>query len=149
MSDELGPAFQTLLSFSGIGVPPFSARALTQTLEPIDIAAAMRRTVNGNLKDISFDGFHKYKSTISCSDQRVPAVDGVWPGKQIVVDCVQELCYLTSGGSAQRPVVAGSSRVEGDYTFYRPQLTMLVATFSTNLDEWGAVISWTMTLEEV
>lgn len=149
MSDEIGPSFQTLLSFSGIGVPPYSARGLNQTLEPIDIAASMRRTVNGVLKDISFDGFHKYKTTIACTDQRVPAVDGVWPGKQIVVDCVQELCYLTAGGAPSRPVVSGSSRTEGDYTYYRPQLTMLVATFSTSKDEYGADVGWTMTLEEV
>lgn len=148
MSDELGPAFQTLLSFSGIGVPPYSARGLTQSLEPIDIAANLRRTVNGVLKDISFDGFHKYKSTISCSDQRVPAVDGVWPGKEIVVDCVQELCYLTTGGGPARTAVSGSSRVEGSYTYYRPRLTMLVTTFSTTLDEYGATVGWQMTLEE-
>lgn len=139
----------TLLSFSGIGVPPYSTRGATQTLDPIDIAANLRRTVNGVLKDISFDGFHKYKSSISCSDQRVPAVDGVWPGKQIVVDCVQELCYLTAGGTPSRTAVPGSSRVEGDYTFYRPRLTMLVTALTSSLDEYSATTSWQMTLEEV
>ena len=139
----------TVLALSGIGVVPYSTRDANQSLEPIDQAAAMKRTVNGVLKDISFDGFKKYKTTINASDQRVPAFDGAWPGKTIVVDCIQELCYLTANGPAARTAVAGSSRVEGDYTFYRPQLTMLITGFSTNIDEWGATVGWSMTLEEV
>ena len=139
----------TLLELSGIGIPDYSTRGATQTLEPIDQSAAMRRTVNGALKDISFSGFQKYKSTISCTDQRVPALDGVWPGKTLTVTCVQELCYKTAGGAPSRPVASGSSRVEGDYTFYRPVLTMLVTGYQTTLDEWQATTGFTLSLEEV
>jgi len=139
----------TVLTLSGIGVPPYSTRGASQTLEPIDSALSMRRTVNGELKDISFDGFKKYKSSITATDQNVPAVDGLWPGDTITVGCIQELCYKTSGGSPERAVVAGSSRVEGDYTFYRPSLVMKVVGYQVNTDEWGAKVGFTLNLEEI
>jgi hypothetical protein len=70
----------------GIGIPDYSARGLTQTLEPIEAAISLRRTINGGLKDLSFAQFRKYKSTISCHDQEPPAVDGVWPGHVVTID---------------------------------------------------------------
>jgi hypothetical protein len=81
----------TLLTLSGIGIPEYSARGLTQTLEPIDAAHQTRRTVNGELDDLSYAQFRKYKSTISGNDQEPPAVDGVWPGRVVTVECVTEL----------------------------------------------------------
>lgn len=138
----------TLLLLSGIGVPDYSARGLTQTLEPIEASANLRRTINGALKDLSFAQFRKYKSTISCQDQEPPAVDGVWPGRVVTVDCVAELSYPT-GGAPARTIVAGSSRTDGAFIFYRPQLQMLVTRFSVNRDEYGASVQWQMDLEEV
>ena len=65
MSDE------TTLVLSGIGVPPYCARGLTQTLAPIEAAGSQRRTVNGTLVDLSLTQFRKYRSTISrCSQSR-------------------------------------------------------------------------------
>jgi hypothetical protein len=63
MSDD------TLLVLTGIGIPDYSARGLTQTLEPIEAALSQRRTVNGGLKDLSFAQFRKYKSSISCASR--------------------------------------------------------------------------------
>ncbi|MBX9757205.1 MAG: hypothetical protein K2Y29_00400 [Beijerinckiaceae bacterium] len=139
----------TLLAISGIDIPPYAARGLTQSLEPIGAAASMRRTVNGDLRNLGQTQFRKYASEISCSDIQHPALDGVWQGQQVVVDCVCELSYLTAGGSPERTAVPGSSRVEGDYTFYRPRLTMLVTGFQTRFDEYGAVADWSLSLEEV
>jgi hypothetical protein len=51
------------------------------------------------------------------------------------VECVAELSYPT--GPA-RPVVSGSTRTQGGFVFYRPQLQMLVPGFSANRDEYGA-----------
>ncbi len=127
----------------------YATRGLTQTLDPIDATAQARRTVNGTLIDISHTQFRKYKSTISCEDHLPPALDGVWPGQTITVDCVHELSYLTAGGSPAKTVVAGSSRTEQDFTFYRPQITFLVLTFSTSMEEYEAACSWTLELEEV
>lgn len=148
MSDS-APQATTLLSISGMGVPPYSARGLQQTLEPIEAAASMRRTVNGELKDISAPQFRKYASTITCTDQQVPALDGIFPGHIVDVECVARLCYLTDGGSPQRNAVPDSSMVEGDFTFYRPLLTMRVMGYSEQEDEYGAIVSWTLQLEEI
>jgi hypothetical protein len=142
MSDD------TLLVLTGIGIPDYSARGLTQTLEPIEAAVSLRRTINGGLVDLSFAQFRKYKSTISCQDQEPPAVDGVWPGHVVTVDCVAELSY-PSGGSPARPVVSGSTRTQGAFVFYRPQLQMRVTGFSVNRNEYGAAVQWQMDLEEL
>lgn len=138
----------TLLAISGINVPPYSSRGISQTLTPISSAANLRRSVNGALVDLSATQFRKYASTISCTDQQHPALNGVWPGLQVTVDCVTELSYLTSGGSADRTVVSGSSRTEGAYTFYRPRLTMRVLSYEVTTDEWGASVGWSLSLEE-
>jgi hypothetical protein len=138
-----------VLTLSGIGVPPYSARGTSQTLEPIGSSQQLRRTINGELIDISRAEFRKYRSTISCVDQQPPAVDGVWPGQVLMVGCISELSYRTAGGAPARPVVAGSSRTEGDYTSYRPSLTMRVVSFNQDTDEYGAEVSWSLQLEEV
>jgi hypothetical protein len=142
-------ADETLLVITGMGVPPYSARGLSQSLLPIDQADQSRRTVNGDLIDNSVVDFRKFRSVISCTDQDVPAINGIWPGAAVTVECVAELSYLTAGGSPDRAVVAGSSRVDGLYTFYRPQLSMLVTGFEISVDEYGAEIGWTLQLDEV
>jgi hypothetical protein len=139
----------TLLVLTGVGVPPFSCRGATQTLVPIQQAHQIKRTLNGVARDLSQVQFQKYSSVISCADQQAPAVDGVWPGRVVVVDCVYELCYLTANGGPSKPAVPGSSRVEGSFTFYRPRLEMMVIDFQSSKDEWGAANNWSMTLEEV
>lgn len=138
----------SLLVISGEGTPEYSVRGLTQTLEPIDAAKNLRRSVNGNLIDLSASQFKKYRSTISCEDVDSPAFDAIEIGDTVTVDCVAELAYKTSGGSPSRTVVPGSLRVSGDWTFYRPRLTMVVTGKSQETDEYGAAVSWTLELEE-
>jgi len=139
----------TLLVISGPGITDWSARGLTQTLDPIEASGNLARTVNGALLDLSATQMRKYKSTISCTDQEMPAFDGVWPGMVLTVDCVPELGYLTAGGSPQRTVVSGSSRVSGVWTYFRPQLSMRVVSYTVSRDEWGAATSWQLDLEEI
>jgi hypothetical protein len=138
----------TLLTLSGDGIAPYSARGLTQSLKPIAASQNMRRTINGDLLDTASAQFRKYESTISCTDQQAPALDGIWPGMTLTVGCAAELCYKT-GGTAERTPVSGSSRTDGDFTFYRPSLTMRVRDFQESLDEWNAQTGWTLELEEV
>jgi hypothetical protein len=135
------------LAISVMGVPLYSARGLSQTLEPIDASKNMRRSINGVLTDVAHVQFRKYKSKITCTDARAPAADGIWPGMTVVVDCVSYLSYPT-GGAAQRTVIAGSSFTEGGFTFYRPRLTMLVTSNTTQTDEWAATVPWELDLEE-
>ncbi|MEK9752504.1 MAG: hypothetical protein VW338_04735 [Rhodospirillaceae bacterium] len=140
----------TLLVLSGMGVPDWSARGLEQTLAPIAASVSMRRRVSdGALIDLSASYLRKYGSTIICRDLRSPALEGIFPGAVVTVDCVAELAYETMTGSPARPVVAGSERVEGGFTFYRPQLIMRVAGWRLTVDEWGARVGWELDLEEV
>lgn len=138
----------TLLVLTGIGIPAYSARGLTQTLQPIEAAGSQRRTVNGALVDLSLPQFRKYRSTIRCSDMEAPALDAIWPGHVVTVDCVVELSCPSSATPA-KTVVLGSQRLQGSFTFYRPRLFMQVIGHSIEKNEWGAVTGWTLELEEV
>lgn len=148
----------TLLALNAIGIPPYSARGLSQTLTPIEQATSMRRTVNGTLVDLSVSQMRKFASSITGADMDPPAFDGVWPGLQLQVDCLPELCFETTTESEEgtetdeafaRPAVPGSIRHADGFTFYRPRLTMMVTGFNVNRNEWGAVTDWTLNLEEV
>lgn len=139
-----------LVITGGLGLPPYAVRGVIQTYAPIAGAVQMERDVNGNLEDISDPLFQKYSTQISGTDQQPPAVDGVWPGRSLTVECAAEWSYLTgTAGAPFRPVVPGSSRVDGLWTFYRPILTMKLINFDVQWDEWGAISSWTLQLEEV
>jgi hypothetical protein len=139
------------LAFSGPGIQPYSGRGLTQSLEPQDNAGVVRQTINGVLRDFSAPQFRLYKSTISCTDAMAPAFDGIWPGMILTVDCAKYLAYKTAGGSPERPVVPDSSYTYGDFTFYRPRLTMMVLPGSPkqSFDEYKAANSWSIDLAEV
>ena len=136
---------ETILQINGIPLVPQSARGLTESIEPIAEAVSLRRTVNGKLINVAAPAYRKYRATITCGDFNAPALDGVFPGAVVTVDCVSE---FSTEGSPERPVVAGSERTAGGVTYYRPQLTMLVSNYSTQTDEYGAAVSWTLELEE-
>lgn len=138
----------TWLVLSANGVPLYSARGLDQTLQPIDAAHVTRRTINGTLVDLSVDRFHKYQSKISCSDIEAPALDGVFPGLSLTVDCVAELVFAT-GGTPSRTVIAGSARTVGGFTIYRPRLDMMVVSFNQSISEYARTVQWELDLEEV
>ena len=141
----------TELAFSGPGIQPYSGRDLTQSLEIIDAAGQVERDVNGVLVNMSQPQFALYRSTISCTDVMAPAFEGIVPGMVLTVDCAIYLSYLTAGGSPTRTVVSGSSYTYGTYTFYRPQLTMMVLPGSPKRSyvEYRAQNGWSIDLEEV
>ena len=142
------PNARTVLTMTGIGVSPYSARGLTQTLEPIAQSAQVRRTINGKLVDLSLSQFRLFRSTISGDDQRPPINNGIWPGRIVTVECI---AYLT--GPAEdtfiRPAVAGSEVLEEGLIHYRPILTMMVTNWTTDQNEYEAAVGWSMELEEV
>jgi hypothetical protein len=134
------------------GVPPYAARGLHGTLRPIDMAQGsdrVRRTVNGTLVDVSAVQMRKYLLEASGDDMDSPALASMWPGMAFNVDCHVELAYPTGLIVPDRTPVPGSERVEGDYTFYCPQMLMRLIEFQIGRDEWGAAVSWSLTLEEV
>ena len=141
----------TVLRITGLGIVPYSTRAATQSLEPIGQAGAnIYRDVNGVLRTVGgTTSFQKYRSSISCKDMRPVAINGVWPGKLVTVQCIATLAYLTDTEVPARAVVPGSSCTEGDWTFYRPELSMMILSWSLEEAEYEGAISWSMELEEV
>ena len=143
------PSSQTRLAISVMGVPLYSARGLSQTLEVVDAAKNMRRSINGVLTDLTNTQFRKYKTKITCTDIRGPALDGIWPGMTVVVDCAAYLTYPV-GGSPHRTVVPGTTPfTEGSHVMYQPRLTMLVVQFTAQHDEYPCDVAWELELEEV
>lgn len=148
MSSPTGPTSEfTVLILDPIGTPDTSARGITETLDVL--GGDLRRTVNGELIDLSPAQFRKFRISWSCDDMDSPAVNAIYPGAHLTVAAITELAYLTATGSPDRPVADGSSRVVGDFTFYRPVLDVLVAAWQIETNEWGAATGWRMTAEEV
>ena len=142
----------------GLILTPYSARGLTQTLEPISgtmggghvLGTWIRESTNGELINLTYAPFKKYQSVISCRDQETPCLDNAWKGEIVQVDCAAELNYLTSSGSPNRPVVSGSDRTTDDgFTFYRPQLIMMVIDIRNSFAEYEAETQWSVDLREV
>lgn len=141
----------TLLLIPEMGIPPYSARGITQSLTPIAASALVERTVNGRLVNLAPPQFLLYGSTISCDDIDPPNSDGFWPGMIVTVYCVTELGVPPGGASATRPMVPNSTRTDGQgNTFYRPILSMMIVKpIHVERDEWSATVRWQMDLEEV
>lgn len=133
----------------GIVLPLYSARGITQTLEPIDGSMFQARTVNAELVDLSVSRFRLFKSVISASDVRPPSRDDIWPGRKVTVGCAYLLSYPTIGGTPSRTVLTGSDFVEGDFTFYQPLITFMLGKASGNFAEWEADYRWSLSMEEV
>lgn len=133
---------------SGLMLTEFCCRNATQTLEQIGGGGTPRRSCNGIMLDLTYPQFRQYQSVISCTDVLSPALDDTWKGQEVIVDCAVELPFLT-GASPNRPVVAGSTRVEGHFTFYRPQLHMMIMEIRNSFAEWEAKYAWSATLVEV
>ncbi|WP_031250805.1 hypothetical protein, partial [Mesorhizobium sp. LNHC221B00] len=93
----------TLLRLDPISVPPYSARGITEEFA-LDGQSQLARTVNNELIDLGDGEDGKYRLTISCTDQQMPALDGVRRGMTLAVDCATEFCYLTADGSPSRDV---------------------------------------------
>jgi hypothetical protein len=138
----------TILNLQGLGVPSWSARGLTETLTLIEAAAQITRSINGKVLNWSQPQFRKYRITLSCTDQRVLAFDGIWPGAEVIIDCVTELAYPV-GGTPERTPVGGSERTEGSFVFYRPQIWCFFVGFNTNTPEYEATPGWEARFEEI
>ena len=147
MSDE------TILVFSGMGFPPGSVRGVEEQLAPVAQDGALRRTVNGELRDFSDTAFRKYSVQVTvpaAMNTGAAAFSGVWTGVQFTVDCVTRLIYAdTTDGAPERTAVPGSEVVADGFVSYRPRLTMMVVDWTIATDEWGAATGWALQLEEV
>lgn len=146
----------TDLVIVGVGIAPYSARGITQTLSDIDGSIATRRTINGVLRNTTPPGFAKFKSSLSCEDTESPAFDLLPPGAIVEIHCISELAVMgdeppviSAWDDGIRPSVIGSPRWEAGVIYYRPILTMMVLSRTMSRDEWNHAVSWSIELEEV
>lgn len=138
---------ETLLTLSGIGFPPYSARGCQQTLQLIQ-QPALHRTVNGQLMAVANPLFQKYRTVIEGADKHPPALDNLSMGHPVTVGCIQRLWQevhnVSTPGAAidldtcpsirlGRPAVEGSIVVINDvrqpiaFTPSDPQTIILTA----------------------
>jgi hypothetical protein len=151
LENVLPSGADTILTISSFGNMLYQARGLIQTLSVIGEATQQARTINGTLVDISAAQFRKYASKISVSSEvYAPPLDNVFPGQTVTVHCAVTLAFITgTAGLPNRPAVSGSTWTENGYTFYRPELTMMVKSVETQFDEWKNIVGWTLDLEEI
>lgn len=142
------PAEKTLLIIEELGIPLYSTRGATQSLAPIDAAAQLVRTIDGELDDWSEPQFRKYKSTINCNDVRGFPTDGLWQGRVITVHCIAMLTRAIDA-LPERDVVGGSEITEGNFVHYCPIITGRVMTFNWVRNEYQDVVGWSLSFEEV
>jgi hypothetical protein len=117
----------TLLAITGIDIPEFALRGLTQSIEPIAAAAGnIRRDINGVLRSKQLTEFQKYKSTVSCTDLAGPGLPAIWPGLPVTMVTLSDLL-------GPDPVTMG----------------MLVIGWKASRDEWGAITGWSIDFEQV
>jgi len=155
----------SLLKIRGHTFPPLSLRNCTQTLSFLSLGA-LRRTVNGRL--IFLEGAQKLKTVIRGKDIQGPGFEGLAVGTQVVVESMQRLFEVMAPGqvrkSLMRPLVSGSLegplQAEGEEVFletpqdqeiifsYRPLLTMVVVSLSSDYEEWTSKATWELVLEE-
>jgi hypothetical protein len=139
----------TELVINVVGLPPQSAWGVTEKVVPIDESAQIRRDVDGVLHDRSLAQFRKYQVSLSAEGMNAPALVGIWPGQEIVIDCITEFFFLTASGIPEREVVEGSERVLGDYTAVRYRLTCLVTSWDQEIDELEATTTWSLEAAEI
>lgn len=136
---------------TALTLSPYAARGLTQTLDPIFGSNAagtlIRRSVNGKMIDFTVPWFRQYQSTVTCTDVETPCLDGAWLGEIVQVDCVHELNFPT-GATPQRHIVHGSEHVVGHFTYYRPQLIMMVTNIRNSKADYQGAYSWQIDLQE-
>ena len=141
---------------SGLTLTPYSARGITQTLEPIKgtgrggaaLGTWIRESTNGVLIDLTYAPFRKLESIVTCTETETPCMNDAWLGQVCSVQCACERSYHTIGGSPDRPEVSGSSRTQGAFTYYRPELIMMVTDIRSGFAEYKADYAWQIDLRE-
>ena len=120
----------TLLSITGITIPDYAIRGLTLDLQLVAADGGLRRSINGELLDLTAEQFRKYTATLSCEDQDVPTLTDIWQGQIVTITCI--------------PGVGPANNTDGTLT-----LSMMVDTWNTSRAEWDALTNWTINLIEI
>lgn len=128
----------TLLSLtvggSNVIMSDWALRGIVASLEPIAAAGQVRRDVNGNLVSLGQPQFRKYKVSLSCSDQESPGFalnttdrEEIWPGTEVQITLQPQL-------GAPYPVSLNAM--------------VMSPGWKEQFDEYGAVNSWSLDLEQ-
>lgn len=161
------------LRIEGMTFPPFSCRNAKQTITPITWGE-FRRTVNGDLRYVGLDAFHKYKSVIECEDEVLPPFHQGWIGQDVclhslgtitehhTVSVKNDLCLHRQAAELSvkcayeiRSVEGNTVTFEGDMRgqticlSYRPILHVKITKFAMKDHEWDNVSGWVLETEEV
>lgn len=118
----------------GFALAEFSARGISMQMSEIDQAADIHRDVNFNLIN-ALDGIaaaQKYKFSLSCEDMESPGFSAVTGGRTAFRkgDKATLICLPELGATEQQ-------------TF-----TVMNMGWSVTRDEWNAITSWSLDLEE-
>ncbi len=121
----------TLLSITGITIPDYAIRGLTLDLQLVTASDGLRRSINGELLDLTASQFRKYSATLSCEDQDVPTLTDIWQGQIVTVTCIPSVGPVNdaSGGTLT--------------------LNMMVNSWTTSRAEWDSLTNWTIELLEI
>ncbi len=121
----------TLLSITGITIPDYAIRGLTLDLQLVTADGGLRRSINGELLDLTATQFRKYSATLSCEDQDVPTLTDIWQGQIVTVTCIPGVGPVNdaSGGTLT--------------------LNMMVNNWTTSRAEWDSLTNWTIELLEI
>lgn len=119
----------------GFSLSEFAARGISMQMSEIDQAADIVRDVNFNLVNLSegVTASQKYKFTVSCEDMASPGFAAHGSGQTAFRkgDKATLICIPELGATEQQ-------------TF-----TVMNMGWQITTDEWGAVVSWSLDLEEV
>lgn len=164
---------ETILTVTGVGLPPLSARQCTQILEMVPLGK-LCRTVNGKLLYTGDKMHQKYTTLIKGADKHPAGFDALQRGQHVQVGCIQRLWQEGSSAVIQlgRPAVEGSILVmdvqqkllsfiqeeptvirilveEKAYISYRPILEMCLTEMNLSTIEWESGSEWYLRLEEI
>lgn len=148
----------TLLVINGMPFSKYATRGVKESIAPLEDSSQFRRTVNKTLRYVGVgEPARKFKYTYSGEDLVGLPVNSLYIGQNVTFHAVEEFgehgtipVNPNDWTENIRPIVPGSLRqgIDG-FIYYRPVITGLVTAFSTERDEWGAVTSWSLEIEEV
>ncbi|WP_323811269.1 hypothetical protein [Yoonia sp. 67-2] len=164
-------------SVADIFFPPGSARGISTSIEQIE-SGELRRTVNGNLVDLTREELRKYAISLSCDGMSLPGFDSVWRGMICTITPpVRWIIKVEPGQNSvtfARPAanakmfdaetnnpfpdpIIGSNGTSATFSAqasvawieYQPIFQTRVVGRSESSEEWEASATWSLELEEI
>lgn len=148
----------TLLVINGLPISKYATRGVKETVGVIEDSSQTRRTINKVLRYVGVgEPARKFTFAYQGEDLTGLPINALHVGLIVTFGAIGEFC---ESGTLPvdpddwtdniRPIVPGSLRqgIDG-MIYYRPVITGMVTTFSTERDEWGAVTSWSLEIAEV